>query len=167
MNENEQSNQKKLMLNLGSGDAPIQGYVNIDFRKECNPDLLCDIRNLPYKENTVDRILVNDALEHIGRNEVRPILRHWHDILKYEGALIIKTPNIDTIIDYYKTGKIPFEEMIRKLYGQQDHSGNYHCVGFNPKTLYAELMYTGFVKIKVQPVLSGEDWSNMAIRCQK
>ncbi|GAH76573.1 unnamed protein product, partial [marine sediment metagenome] len=71
------------------------------------------------------------------------ILRHWNYILKRNALLIIKTPNLDTIIDYYKSGKIPFNELVRKLYGQQDNDGNYHCVGFNQNALYSELMHAG------------------------
>jgi hypothetical protein len=167
MSEEENLDQKKLMLNLGCGDKKISGYINIDIRKECKPDLVCNVCKLPYEPNTVDRILASDILEHIGIHDLKGVLMHWHDILKKDGTLIIKTPNLDTIIDYYKTGKIPFEELVRKIYGQQDYEGNYHFTGFNPDSLYRELMYIGFVKIKIEPVLSGGDWSNMAVRCLK
>lgn len=155
MSEKEKS--KQIKLNLGCGSKKLHEYVNIDSREDCEPDLVCDIRKLPYEENMVDRILASDILEHVGRNEVQPVLRHWNYILKRNGLLVIKTPNLDTIIDYYKSGKIPFNELVRKLYGQQDNDGNYHCVGFNQNTLYSELMHAGFIKIKIQPVLVGND----------
>ncbi len=167
MSEKEKSKQKKIQLNLGCGSKLIPGYINVDSREDCNPDIVCDIRKLPYGENTVDRILVSDALEHVGRLEVKTVLEQWHNILKPNGILIVKTPNIDTIIDFYKAKKIPFDELVRKMYGNQDYKGNYHYVGFNSKSIEQLLTSVGFKIIKIQPHLSGGDWSNMAIRCIK
>lgn len=167
MNEKERSNEKKLMLNLGCGNKKIPRYVNIDTRKSCKPDLRCDASKLPYKENTVDRIIVSDLLEHFGRNETKKVLEHWHYILKLGGILIIKTPNVDTIISFYKTGKIPFEEFIRKMYGGQEYFGNYHYTGFNPENIKQLLTSVGFKIINLTEQMIGGDWSNMAIRCQK
>jgi len=155
------------MLNLGSGDKKLSGYINVDSREECNPDLVCDIRKLPYKENTVDRILVSDALEHVGRTEVKTVLEQWYSILKPNGLFIIKTPNIDTLIDFYKAKKIPFEELVRKIFGNQDYSGNYHYVGFNPENIKQLLTSVGFKVINLTEQMTGGDWSNMAVRCRK
>ncbi len=167
MSEKEKSKQKEILLNLGAGDKPLKNYINIDSREECNPDLVCDIRKLPYKENTVDRILVSDALEHVGRTEVKTVLEHWYNILKPSGILIIKTPNIDTIIDFYKDKKIPFDELIGKIYGNQDYDGNYHYTGFNPENIKQFLTSVGFKIIRLEAQLKNGDWSNMAVRCQK
>jgi len=155
------------MLNLGAGQKKISGYISIDNRIECNPDLVCDVRKLPYENNAVDRILASDILEHVGRLEVEAVLREWYRVLKPGGLLIIKTPNVDTIIDAYQVRKIPFEEFIRKMYGSQDYSGNYHYTGFKPNHLASVLEIVGFKILKIEEILGGDDWSNMAVRCQK
>lgn len=159
--------ENKLCLNLGSGDKPLKDYVNIDSREECNPDLVCDIRKLPYGDGTVDRILASDILEHVGRLEVEAVLKEWHRILKPGGILIIKTPNVDTIIDAYQVKKIPFDELVRKLYGNQGYIEDTHRSGFNPETLKQLLASVGFKIIKIEEILSDGDFFNMAIRCQK
>ncbi|GAH43148.1 unnamed protein product [marine sediment metagenome] len=155
------------MLNLGAGNKRLSGYVNIDSREECNPDLVCDIRKLPYDDNSVDKILALDILEHAGRLETDDVLKEWFRILKPKGLLIIKTPNIDTIIDAYKDGKIPFDELIRKLYANQQYIEDTHRSGFNPDNIKQLLISAGFKIINLQPRLGYGDWSNMAIRCKK
>lgn len=156
-----------LNLNLGCGEKKISNYINIDSRPECNPDLVCDIRRLPYNEETVDRILASDILEHVGRLEVESVLREWYRVLKPGGQLLIKTPNVDTIIDAYQTKQIDFGELIRKLYGQQDYGGNIHYTGFCPNSLKQLLTNIGFKVYKIQEICDGADFFNMAIRCKK
>lgn len=156
-----------IFLNLGCGNKPLKNYINIDSREECNPDLVCDIRKLPYEDGTIDRILASDILEHVGRLEVETVLKEWYRILKSEGILIIKTPNVDTIIDAYQVKKIPFGELVRKLYGNQIYVEDTHRSGFNPESLKQLLVSTGFKIIKIEEIMGNNDWSNMAIRCQK
>lgn len=45
--------EKPLKLHLGCGHKHLEGYVNIDWRKTGTTDLVCDIRNLPYNDNSV------------------------------------------------------------------------------------------------------------------
>jgi predicted SAM-dependent methyltransferase len=163
----ESGQTTKLMLNLGSGSKPISSYINIDSRAECDPDIVCDIRRLPYNEESVDRILASDILEHVGRLEIEAVLKEWYRVLKKGGLLIIKTPNVDTIIEAYQMQRIPFEEFIRKMYGGQEYPGNYHYVGFKPSHLASVLEIIGFKILKIENILGGDDWSNMGIRCQK
>jgi predicted SAM-dependent methyltransferase len=160
-------NKNKLYLNLGSGSKPLKNYVNVDSRAECNPDLVCDIKKLPYGDNVVDRSLASDILEHVGRLEVTNVLQEWYRVLKPGGLLIIKTPNVNTIIDAYQIKKIDFEELIRKLYGNQQYIEDTHRVGFNPENIKQLLVSVGFKIIKIEEIMVNNDWSNMAIRCQK
>jgi len=167
MNEKEKPKEKKLMLNLGCGNKKISGYINQDIRSSCKPDLICNANNLPYVENSVDRIIASDILEHFGRLETKKVLKHWYHILKPNGLLIIKTPNMDILINAYLNAKIDFPEFKRKVFGQQDYSGNYHLTGFNSVNIKNILTSVGFKIINLQEQMEGGDWSNMAIRCQK
>jgi len=45
-----------LKLHLGCGNRHFDGYVNIDLRKTRATDLVCDIRKLPYPDNSVKLI---------------------------------------------------------------------------------------------------------------
>lgn len=160
-------NSTPLKLNIGCGPDKRHDFINIDINPSWNPDLVCDVKSLPYPPDSVDEILASDILEHFSFRETVNVLENWYKVLKPCGQLIIKTPNIDTIIDSYQVKRIPIEEMVRKLYGNQDSENNVHYAGFNPSFLKTLLVSVGFKVVRIQEILDGGDWSNMAIRCQK
>ena len=51
-------------LNLGSGEDIRQDYVNADIRQETNPDILCDMHNLPFQDESFSEVLLIDVIEH-------------------------------------------------------------------------------------------------------
>ncbi len=55
-----------LKLNLGSGQNPQPGYLNVD--KHGDPDLKCDLESFPWPwaDNSVSEILLIHVLEHLG-----------------------------------------------------------------------------------------------------
>lgn len=163
----EPTTEQKIKLNLGCGEKRILGYINIDLDPQYKPDISCDAGNLSFEKDTVDSILASDILEHFKRNQTKKVLENWYKVLKPGGQLIIKTPNLESIIDAYKTGQIPAEEMERKIYGNQETILNCHYSGFTPEYLKNLLTSIGFKVFKISVHLDGGDWSNMGIRCQK
>lgn len=60
-----------MKLNLGSGQAKIEGFVNIDNRAEMNPDMVLDITEpWPFEDNSVEYVRAFDILEHIPPSKV-------------------------------------------------------------------------------------------------
>lgn len=56
----------KVCLNIGSGNSTISEYVyNVDIFEYDNVDIICDISNLPFKDNSIDVILNIAVLEHV------------------------------------------------------------------------------------------------------
>jgi hypothetical protein len=55
-----------LKLNLGSGQNPLPGYVNVD--KFGTPDVKCDLEQFPWpwEDGSVGEIVLNHVLEHLG-----------------------------------------------------------------------------------------------------
>lgn len=85
-----------LRLNLGSGYRPLRGYVNIDNRAECRPDVVCDVaEGLPYAAGTVDEIVANDFLEHIPIGKTVGVVEEIHRVLKKGGIFRSLTPSTD------------------------------------------------------------------------
>ena len=68
-----------LKLNLGSGFKRIDGFVNVDRFPDCNPDFVHDLEVCPYPfdGNSVDEIVMNHVLEHLGRTE-----KNFNEIIK-------------------------------------------------------------------------------------
>jgi len=58
--------KKDYRLNLGCGDKPYKGYINIDKIKLPCVDLVCDLEYpLPFKDNTISEVRCEHVLEHI------------------------------------------------------------------------------------------------------
>jgi len=129
-NTDEREIMKKLKLNLGSGDCPIDGYVNIDRKngQEAYP--------LAYEDDSVDEIRASHILEHFGFNEIDKVLRNWVDKLKPGGLLKIAVPDIDKVIEGYRKGDAKTAQYIC---GGQIDENDYHKSVFNRKALTNKL----------------------------
>jgi len=67
----------KVRLNLGCGTRKLEGYINVDCRRDVNPDLVWDLeRPLPFGDNVVDEVYTSHTLEHI-RNLVGLMEEIW------------------------------------------------------------------------------------------
>ena len=85
-----------MKLNLGCGYRHIDGFVNIDIRPECKPDLLCDLSiNLPYDDGTIEVVRAFDFLEHIEIGKTVSMVEEIWRVLKPGGILAHMTPSTD------------------------------------------------------------------------
>jgi len=134
-----------IKLNIGCGRHKKEGYINIDIKnsKGCDPDVFADCRDLPYKKNTIDVIESYHLIEHLTKPEVIEALKHWYNLLKPEGMLIIECPNLLGICKELINGNL---ERINNLYGLQRHPYDYHKYGYTPASLLNLLVKTGFRK---------------------
>jgi len=75
-----------MKIHLGCGRDKIKGYLNCDISPEVNPDKVLDLeKKLPFKNNSVDTIIINHTLEHI--NKIMNLFKELHRICK-KGAII-------------------------------------------------------------------------------
>jgi len=125
---------EKVKLNLGAGDIPIDGYVNID-RKTGQ-----EVYPLAYDDNSVDEIRASHILEHFGMREVEKVLKNWVDKLKPGGLIKIAVPDFDKIIQLYKDGDA---KTLGYLFGGQIDHNDYHKSTFNLKSLATQLERAG------------------------
>ncbi len=80
-----------MKLHLGCGVDKMDGYVNCDRSELVNPDRVVDMeQKLPFKDNSVDEILMNHVLEHVVN--FIPLMHELHRISKHKAKLIIRTP---------------------------------------------------------------------------
>ena len=87
---------EEVKINLGSGYRPREGFINIDSREECGPDLCYDVTDgLPFEDNSVDYVLATDFLEHIPIGLVVGVIEDIYRILKPGGTLEHLTPSTD------------------------------------------------------------------------
>ena len=156
-----------LKLHLGCGSRHFEGYINIDWRKTRATDLVCDVRNLPYRDNSVELIECYHILEHLpvclmanldpGFGEkyalVINTLKEWQKILKSGGKLIIEAPDLDKLIEeYIRTDNNKREELIAYMYGgyRNNNIFDIHRWGPNKYRLRYILKKAGFRKIQFE-----------------
>lgn len=90
---------KELKLNIGSGRMKIDGYVSIDIMQIIDGngnktvDIVMDIEKekLPYADNSVDEIRIDNTLEHLGDGFIFCINECWR-VLKPTGLMTGNVP---------------------------------------------------------------------------
>lgn len=137
--------KKTLKLHLGCGDIHLNGYVNIDWRKTRVTDLVCDIRKLPYPDNSVKIIETYHLIEHLPRHDFPKALKEWYRLLVPGGKLIIECPDFDDAVKEYIEGN---EKRLDNIFGLQRFPGDAHLFGYNFKRLKKILESAGFKNIQ-------------------
>lgn len=89
-----QSNFPK-KLNLGSGQFPREGFLNVDFSHLANPDLIMDL-NDPKNMQVLpsghfELIVLDHVLEHLG--DTFGIMKQIHRLLQPGGVVEIRVPH--------------------------------------------------------------------------
>jgi SAM-dependent methyltransferase len=82
-----------MKLNLGSGEFPKPGFVNLDRDALQGVDVVHDLDVFPYPfaDGQFDRIEADHVLEHLG--QVFDVMREIHRILAPGGVVVIRVPH--------------------------------------------------------------------------
>lgn len=103
-----------MKLHLGCGKKKWPGYVNCDLS---GSDMDCDIRFLPFDDDTAEEIAAIHVVEHFFITEIARILTEWRRVLKPAGRLVIELPCWDKVQALISAGAP--ENMTRwALYGE-------------------------------------------------
>lgn len=138
----------ELKLNLGCGGDVRKGWVNIDLHEDnpavCRRDATDgEFLFSRWELKTVDRILVQDMLEHVSLEKDKQVLRYWIALLKPSGTIEIRVPDLQRQCDCLLKGLWSRDTFVRMMFGGQDHEGNYHKSGWTKETLVGELESLG------------------------
>lgn len=157
-------------LNLGAGMDILEGWQNLDIREYPGIDIVCDVsKELPFNENTIERIYASDVLEHIMYADVPKTLKEWYRVLVPRGRITIKVPSLSTIATNYVRHGIDAKEFVRLIYGGQEEGiiANAHKSGYDPQYLSQQLEQAGFVVTKILSHPEMPDANNFIIKGQK
>lgn len=81
----------KVCINIGSGNSKVSDNVcNVDIFTYDNVDVVCDIENLPFKDNSIDVILNIAVLEHVPNPQ--KVIDEIHRVLKPDGVVYTAFP---------------------------------------------------------------------------
>lgn len=155
-------------LHLGCGARHFDGYVNIDNKPTDAADVFLDILELPYKDNSIERIESYHVLEHFPV-ELSPntkpfsektyeaiinVLKEWRRVLEPGGKIIIEVPDFDAVVtEYVEADEARKEELLIAIFGAYRgcDDKDTHRWGVNKKRLQYVLYKAGFREIKFCP----------------
>lgn len=80
-----------LRLNLGSGNRPLAGYVNVDSRALPTVDVVADVRSLPFPDGSAAEIEASSLLEHF--EDPYAVLDEIHRVLAPSGVARFRVPS--------------------------------------------------------------------------
>lgn len=142
-----------LRLNLGAGNFPLEGFVNIDMQEAVKPDLVCDILDLPYGEGSVDEIYAGHILEHFDWKDGEEALHYWRTLLKPGGKISVVVPDIDYLMKEYVANPSPTKlRELNDLYIYSYCQVSPHKYAYSADLLKEALETAGFVDLKRMPV---------------
>ena len=83
----------KEKLNLGAGMKKLEGYINVDNRKECSPEVIHDLNIIPYpfESNEFSEVLMDHAIEHLS--DPLAVLAEIYRISEPDATIYINCPH--------------------------------------------------------------------------
>lgn len=143
-----------IRLNLGCGDERLDGFVNVDLRSDCHADVVADVTSLAdYPDGSVEMIRAFDLLEHFPASRTCRILRCWWRLLRDDGELILKVPNLEALAAAFLATDEPRlrRVLIRNIYGGHrwgpDGAWDAHHTGWWPTEIEDVLADCGFTPV--------------------
>lgn len=147
---------KDIKLNLGAGGIEYPGYLSVDLHDN-RANIIMDIANLDFEENSVNEILASHVFEHLNPYHVMDILKRWLKILKPGGRLIMEMPNIEELCRRFTTADTQERYgILNAVYGSVNTSGvggpdnitSPHLFGWWPQSIYDHLGNAGYTNIE-------------------
>jgi predicted SAM-dependent methyltransferase len=157
-----------MKLNLGAGDKPIEGWVNIDLVPSHEMKVegnwrQDDVTELYSIENgSVSEILASHLIEHIHPKKVPDVLDRWYEVLEPGGTIALEQPDVVKccIQVLRQLVEAPDDEVLNVgmhgLYGESMEEGDYmgHLWGYTFDSLGKLLTEAGFKDLReTRPVM--------------
>lgn len=142
-----------LRLNLGCGPLRIESELGVDKYPTSAADVLADINNLPFENNSCEFVRLDHVLEHIETRKVVRVLIEVYRVLCTGGIIRVGVPDFYATCEAYLEAENNGDRylLIRNFYGSQAHDGEFHKSGWDKNTLYSLLNKIGFKEINIQP----------------
>ena len=118
-------------LNIGSGEYPKAGFINVDYYSVTKPDIEHDLNQFPYpfEADFFDHIESDHCLEHLQNPFA--VMKEIHRIAKNNATVIIRVPHFSRGFTHaeHKAGF----DVTFPYYFQKNFKGGYQGVEFISK----------------------------------
>jgi tetratricopeptide (TPR) repeat protein len=111
-------------LNLGCGNKRLDGYVNVDVVEIKEVDEVFDMKQIPYKDETISTISSEHSFEHLSFNDGKQAAKEFFRVLQPGGVLELYIPDL---------------ELCAKGYINADN--NREINGYSEKTWYSMTLF--------------------------
>ena len=95
-----------MKVNVGCGEYPLWGYVNLDADAQVHPDLCCTVPPLPFGDGDLEEVYAGHFMEHLSLDDARAFLAECYRCLEPGGRLCIVVPDTREVLRRYLTGSI-------------------------------------------------------------
>jgi SAM-dependent methyltransferase len=158
-----------IRLDLGAGHARDTGWVRLDLalerqkvgaygqviseKQNIEPDIVCDIRDIPLPDDYADKARAIHVIEHFYPWEALKAVKEWVRVIKPGGELAIECPCLEKVVALAQVPECPPWFVHWGLYGDprlEDPSMMHHwCYS---KMHLAKLMgQAGLVNLRPEP----------------
>jgi predicted SAM-dependent methyltransferase len=126
---------------------------DIDVIKTLTTDYVLDAQHLPFPDDSVERIESYHMIEHLPRDDLRPMFSEWCRVLQPGGHLVVELPDLDGVVAEYLDSEDPeyTETLLKYIFGSQRFDSDYHYWGWNEDRLGELLEDCGFKRIVRKP----------------
>ncbi len=137
---------ESIELNLGCGPVFMAGGIGVDRYVTPAVNVVADICHLPFADGSVGLARCAHILEHLPLREAVPALLEVRRVLKPGAKLLLSFPDLRAMCMRYleidnANGRV---NLLRDLYGQQTHEGEYHRSGWDEGTARYLLATCGY-----------------------
>ena len=156
---------KRLDIGCGTKDEWIKGnWIRIDPYVE-EAGVKAFAWKLPYEDSSVDEIWSSHTLEHLYKKQVIPTLLEWYRVLKPQGKLTIRIPDLAWCCNWWLNHQTNGWDL-DIIYGGQSRAGEYHHTGFNREIMVDYLREAGFTVKKFEE-LETHNQKTLSFKCIK
>jgi ubiquinone/menaquinone biosynthesis C-methylase UbiE len=131
-------------VHVDLSDRPI---YDVATGREARIDVVADMRDLPFEDESADRVQCWHALEHVNEAGGRRAVGEFFRVLRPGGVLDVQVPDIGGV-----AGARDIEALLPYIYGQQfemeDAELNVHRWGYTDESLRRVLADAGFGRVE-------------------
>jgi SAM-dependent methyltransferase len=104
-----------VIVNLASGNNTENYFINVDLFPFSNVDIVASADDLPFADNSIDKIIIEASIEHIADPD--QVMQEIHRVLKTNGLLFITAPFMvgyhDSPSDYWRWTQEGFKLLLK------------------------------------------------------
>ncbi len=136
-------------LHIGCGKRILKGYINID-PYETVAHLQCDAAKTGFPKESITEILCIHCIEHIEPEHFMRTLVHWKDILRPDGVVKLRCPNVIVYVKEWLNAYVERNNSYLdgwgriNMLGHSKHAGTLNRQLFTPELLEDKLRIAGF-----------------------